>query len=77
MGARESEYGISREQFVRKAQTNLALHHPAFQRKAADAVHLIRQRLQMHWEIGEQFLLLSALARRVSLPEDTWGSIPQ
>ena len=43
-----AEYGISREQFVRKAQTNLALHHPAFQRMAADAVHLMRQRLQMH-----------------------------
>ena len=32
------EYGVSREQFMREAETNLALHHPAFQRMAADAV---------------------------------------
>jgi hypothetical protein len=32
------EYGISREQFAREAETNLALHHPAFQRMAADAI---------------------------------------
>ena len=32
------EFGISREQFAREAETNLALHHPAFQRMAADAI---------------------------------------
>ena len=32
------EYGLSREQFAREAETNLALHHPAFQRMAADAI---------------------------------------
>ncbi|QHO76798.1 hypothetical protein ACH79_33380 [Bradyrhizobium sp. CCBAU 051011] len=33
-----AEYGLSREQFAREAETNLALHHPAFQRLAADAI---------------------------------------
>jgi hypothetical protein len=37
-----AEYGISREQFAREAETNLALHHPAFQRMAADAVRYQR-----------------------------------
>lgn len=37
-----AEYGISREQFAREASTNLALHHPAFQRMAADAVQFRR-----------------------------------
>jgi hypothetical protein len=37
-----AEYGLSREQFAREAQTNLALHHPAFQRMAADAVEYRR-----------------------------------
>jgi hypothetical protein len=32
------DFGISREQFTREAQTNLAIHHPAFQRMAADAL---------------------------------------
>jgi hypothetical protein len=36
------EHGISREQFVREAQTNLALHHPAFQKMAADAMRYQR-----------------------------------
>ena len=36
------EYGISRQQFAREAETNLALHHPAFQRMAADAVRYQR-----------------------------------
>ena len=32
------ELGISREAFTREAATNLALHHPAFQKMAADAI---------------------------------------
>ena len=32
------EFGISREQLLQEAQTNLAIHHPAFQKMAADAV---------------------------------------
>ena len=32
------EFGISREQLVHEARTNLALHHPAFQKMAADAL---------------------------------------
>jgi hypothetical protein len=32
------QYGLSREQFAHEAETNLALHHPAFQRMAADAI---------------------------------------
>ncbi|WP_339033616.1 hypothetical protein WHZ78_17595 [Bradyrhizobium symbiodeficiens] len=37
-----AEYGISREQFIGEARTNLALHHPAFQKMAADAVRYQR-----------------------------------
>ena len=36
------DYGITREQFVREAETNLTLHHPAFQKMAADAVRYQR-----------------------------------
>ena len=36
------ELGISREAFTREAATNLALHHPAFQKMAADAVRYQR-----------------------------------
>ncbi len=32
------EFGITREQLVHEARTNLALNHPAFQRMAADAI---------------------------------------
>jgi len=32
------EFGISREALMREAQTNLAIHHPAFQKMAADAI---------------------------------------
>jgi len=32
------EFGVTREQFAREAQTNLTLHHPAFQKMAADAI---------------------------------------
>jgi hypothetical protein len=32
------EFGISREAFMREAETNLALHHPAFQKMASEAV---------------------------------------
>ncbi|XSC46796.1 hypothetical protein ACF1BQ_014590 [Bradyrhizobium sp. RDT10] len=32
------EFGISREALMREAQTNLAIHHPAFQKMAADAL---------------------------------------
>ncbi|UPJ31011.1 hypothetical protein [Bradyrhizobium sp. CW1] len=38
------EFGISREGLMREAQTNLAIHHPAFQRMAADA--LMYRRMQ-------------------------------
>jgi hypothetical protein len=37
------QHGISREQLAREAQTNLALHHPAFQKMAADALKWNRQ----------------------------------
>ncbi|HWI67126.1 MAG TPA: hypothetical protein VNS88_01885, partial [Nitrospiraceae bacterium] len=33
-----SQYGVTREQLVHEAKTNLALNHPAFQRMAADAI---------------------------------------
>ena len=36
------EYGVTRDQFVREAATNLALHHPAFQKMAADAIRYQR-----------------------------------
>jgi hypothetical protein len=32
------EYGVTREQLVHEAKTNLALNHPAFQKMAADAL---------------------------------------
>lgn len=32
------EFGITREQLASEAQTNLAIHHPAFQKMAADAL---------------------------------------
>jgi len=38
------EFGISREALMREAQTNLAIHHPAFQKMAADA--LMYRRMQ-------------------------------
>ena len=36
------EHGVTREQFVQEAATNLALHHPAFQKMAADAIRYQR-----------------------------------
>jgi hypothetical protein len=38
------EYGVTREQLVHEAKTNLALNHPAFQKMAADALKY--QRMQ-------------------------------
>jgi hypothetical protein len=38
------EFGISRDALMREAQTNLAIHHPAFQKMAADA--LMYRRMQ-------------------------------
>ena len=38
------EYGVTREQLVHEAKTNLALNHPAFQKMAADALRY--QRMQ-------------------------------
>lgn len=38
------EFGISREALMREAQTNLVIHHPAFQKMAADA--LMYRRMQ-------------------------------
>ena len=37
-------YGVSRDQFIREAQGNLALHHPAFQAMAADAIRYQRMK---------------------------------
>ncbi len=36
------KYGLTRAQLAREAETNLALHHPAFQRMAADAIRYNR-----------------------------------
>lgn len=38
------EFGVTREALIHEAKTNLALHHPAFQRMAADALRYRQMR---------------------------------